>query len=89
MASHCVGVVTLILTDAAPKGSKLKYKGQIQGKDITQKPNEECNGTKPSVNAMTLERRGLMCEASFLSEKNKIRKRNIKDYKASGVSPML
>lgn len=51
--------------------------------------NEECNGTKPSVNAMTLERRGLMYEASFLSEKNKIRKRNTKDDKASVVSPML
>lgn len=69
MAPHCVGVVTLILTDAAPKGSKSggkKKKRQIQGREITQKQNEECNGTKPSVNAMTLERRGLMYEASFL-----------------------
>lgn len=66
-----------------------KKKGQIQGRDIAQNQNEECNGTKPSVNAMTLERRGLMYEASFLSEKNKIRKRNTKDYKPSVVSPML
>lgn len=38
---------------------------------------------------MALERRGLVHETSFLSERNKIRKRNTKDDKARVASPML